>query len=318
MVLLSLLLAHAAPVPAFDSGDLESDATMDGTDGWEAGFGEDPWFATGGLALSATDLNIGDDGGDGYGSGWAADNWILNGPNLQDQQVVLTLFNEDDDFVGVVVSHDGIDSFYLIGVTRDAAPPPLEGVDEPTLAIYRVEGGVGRVLATAPVEVLESAVDLEVVVDDGQVVANLQGNPSLTAEPDEPLPAGRVGFYAYDAGFDGGGFGNTNAGGGSLRALWLDGDDDDIIDDEDNCEEVANPDQGDFDGDGIGDACDEDFPPIDTDPPDTDAPGDLLPEGTVDEAIRAGGCGCHAAPASGAGGALVLVVLGGLLGRRRR
>ena len=31
-----------------------------------------------------------------------------------------------------------------------------------------------------------------------------------------------------------------------------------VIDDEDNCEDVANADQADLDGDGIGSACDDD------------------------------------------------------------
>ncbi len=38
----------------------------------------------------------------------------------------------------------------------------------------------------------------------------------------------------------------------------LDRDDDGVNDDADNCPDVANPDQADFDGDGIGDLCDDD------------------------------------------------------------
>lgn len=44
-----------------------------------------------------------------------------------------------------------------------------------------------------------------------------------------------------------------------------DSDDDGINDDEDNCPDVANADQSDADGDGIGDACDSDTADTDTD-----------------------------------------------------
>jgi hypothetical protein len=48
----------------------------------------------------------------------------------------------------------------------------------------------------------------------------------------------------------------------TVTATWLtqnqEPDSDSIPDSEANCPNVANPDQADFDGDGIGDACDDD------------------------------------------------------------
>jgi len=94
-----------------------------------------------------------------------------------------------------------------------------------------------------------------------------------------------------------------------------------VIDDEDNCENVANADQTDADGDGKGAACDnndseggKDSGTTDTavdSGPGTDGPGD-----TAEELKIAGGCGCTSAPEGHAmAGALLL---GTLLLRRRR
>ncbi len=44
------------------------------------------------------------------------------------------------------------------------------------------------------------------------------------------------------------------------EALDCDGDDDGILDGQDNCPEIANPDQADSDSDGTGDACEDDPP----------------------------------------------------------
>lgn len=44
----------------------------------------------------------------------------------------------------------------------------------------------------------------------------------------------------------------------SIPTLAIDTDDDGVVDKDDNCADVANPDQADADGDGVGDACEPD------------------------------------------------------------
>ncbi|HCH64781.1 MAG TPA: hypothetical protein DFR83_18385, partial [Deltaproteobacteria bacterium] len=78
---------------------------------------------------------------------------------------------------------------------------------------------------------------------------------ALSGSDSSPLPAGATGVYAYDSGY-GDNFLITAF--GSLELYAYDDDNDGVIDDNDNCESVANPDQSDRDRDGIGAACDSD------------------------------------------------------------
>jgi hypothetical protein len=92
-----------------------------------------------------------------------------------------------------------------------------------------------------------------------------------------------------------------------------DADGDGIDDRTDNCPTVANADQADADGNGVGTACDDEegADAADTDAGDT-AAGDA---GEADDG-RAAGCGCQA-PGSGAGGLLAAGGFALLLVRRR-
>lgn len=100
-------------------------------------------------------------------------------------------------------------------------------------------------------------------LDDGSPDASFDGDGKLLTD----LGAFDIGFTVAiqpDGKILAGG--DTNAGGSDDWALVrylgdpvdLDADDDGIADGDDNCPEVANPDQADRDDDSIGDACDAD------------------------------------------------------------
>jgi len=315
MWIAAITVALGADIPAWEVDVFASDRPLDGFDGWSAGYPGDAWFGVdrGAWAASFSDDNIGSDELDlGYGSGWAADNWLIHGPAIGQLSIVAGFGTSDDDCMGVVFAHNGSDTFYLVGWSNDALPPPYkERTSAPRLFVLRVEDGIGAILADERARLtLDGFHEVAITRDGDEIVAELDGDSAIRAVDDNPLPPGEVGMYAYDAGWANGD--RTWAAFDFIAVSFVDQDGDGAADDVDNCEEVDNASQGDADADGIGDACDDDT--VDTDPDaDTDAEIDG-PKDDPDEGLSAG-CGCH----GGAGPApLGLACLVGLLGVRRR
>lgn len=102
----------------------------------------------------------------------------------------------------------------------------------------------------------------------------------------------------------------------SAIAFNVDFDDDGVLDGADNCPDVANPDQKDSDGNGVGDACDPNFKPdsgpsaIDSGAPvgrDASIGSDGGGDGNGDTGSN-GGCGCDTVGAGGVNGVPALIV----------
>lgn len=304
--------ALAGELPVWDADRYPRYQDIGGRDGWENGFEGDAWFGVEGgeWAASAADASIEDTRGDRYGSGWAADNWLVNGDVVGDGRVTALGATDDDDTIGLVYGLDGGDTLYLAGWSSDSLPPPYaERASRETIFLIRIQDGVAELLAEDRVESDGEGHSFDLSVNDGEIVFEVDDRYSLEVTDPAALGPGQAGFYAYNAGYDGQN-GSTYAAFDWIEVTAFDDDDDDVADDIDNCEFVANDDQADGDNDGLGDAC-EPPPPEDTDV----APDDTDPLTSGEEELSVGGCGCDgASPVGGFGG----LALGLALALRRR
>lgn len=347
--MLSLLLlctpsAQAqAVIPVWDYMEYPEDTELDGVDDWHSGYAADPWYGyrsdnTGNhYALPMTD----DSGGD-FGSGDAADNWLVNTKvSVEDGLATSIFYTEDDDAIGIVFGHQDAENYYvfmMIGTGRSNGSNPL-GDDGVYSALVKISGGRAQVLAESEDSFeTETLQRWELGVNDGVVAANVwdsedgDGQPyiQLEATDPEPIGAGAAGFYAYNAGYDGGG-GNTYVFMGGIEVYGFDDDSDGVADDEDNCEFEPNEDQADADSDGVGSACDDDEGGGGDSGPVGDGGGDGgsssgdggsgLGDTGID-GFRTGGTltTCQGCASGGSSGGFALAGLGllGLLVRRRR
>ena len=308
MILFWLSLAQAEIIDAWEQLEFGDGYSLDGYEGWTAGWSEDLWEAKDGRARSSTDEGAEEEGFPGYGGGTAADNWLIRGDSIQQGATWIVFENHDDDAFGLVSNHSG-DSFYLVVAVQDDAPPPhWENVEEDMLLLYRVSEGVGEVLAEFEWSIGGGAHKLEFEVDNEDLLIRFDMSYESTATDPDPLPAGQSGFYAYNCGTN-----YSPCDGVSIGVGYIDEDADGVADDSDNCESIANEEQKDGNEDGIGDACDDDSGGEDTGP---DAGQD--DEETKSDSISphlacvCAGTGSPALPASW------LVLLTGFLTMRRR
>lgn len=325
MWMMMIALASAGEVDAWGVSDFGHDEQIAGSDGWANGYRDDPWWSWDGVALSLTDDRVHNDF-EGYGTGSEADNWVIRGAAIAQGIVRVQWGSEDDDAIGLVSNHNGSDSFYMLVYSEDSVPPPLSNTnDRPELILYRVENGNGEVLKRVRSGYAQESNDLSLEVDDGILTASLNGDTFFAVEDSQPLAAGKAGFYAYNSGDDGG-HSSSYCWISAIEVAFVDEDDDGVPDDTDNCEDVANPGQADWNDNGIGDAC-GDAEPQDTDEPvdsgQTDTgPGDTdVPPGlTGNIELEAMSCGCASQPSKGRTGIGfgAMAMLLGLTIRRRR
>ena len=334
--LFSLASAQAGSIELWSMDDFGPNGVLVGNkDGWKGGYTGDAWAAYQSAAYTMSDDNVGGANFEAYGDNTAADNWVVRGEAYAQGKVEAKLFNEDDDAMGVVSHLSADDRFYIAVIASNSAPPPVNTTGSSSLIVIKVDEDGGEVLINTAAKISGNGqFSLTFEVNDGEIIASVDGKEVARVTDPNPLPAGQVGLYAYDAGRTGGD--NTDAGATAITASLSDDDDDGVADDADNCETVKNADQADKDKDGLGDACDE---PVDTGTPDdtgatddtgtsgddTSSTGDDT--GTTgddsgglvrpDQVVLRPGCACSSAEAPSAWWGLVLGALA-LLRRRAR
>ena len=297
---LLLLLSLSGPARAEDlltdfSYDDYGSASMVGVDGWTGGFDLDTWDGYSGsgstsYVQSTTDVNEDDYPGD-WGDGGALDNWLVNEDvGTEDGVLRARFYSADDDALGVICRFQDGENFILglmVGGRSGTSPVDESG---PMSAIVKVSGGVATVLESGSTTYSAGSLGgIELRCDDDNITLSVWRSyksswtsPSVelsTTDPD-PDPGGAWGFYAYDAG--GTSSSETLTLFGPVEVLLVDADDDGVADDADNCEDDANADQADLDGDGLGTVCDDDADGdrlTGTDPLDEDSDDDGLSDG---------------------------------------
>ncbi|MFT5587410.1 MAG: hypothetical protein ACI9VR_005020, partial [Cognaticolwellia sp.] len=267
MLFLLTSLAIAAPIEMWSVSEFEpeGDTFADNNDDWDNGYDQDPWYVFEGVLYTITDDSVNDDPD-------AVDNWVVSGDDYQNVVVNATIFNQDDDTMGIVTNHNGKDSYYLLFHSANDTPPPGDGTQDGQLFLWRVEGNDVTELGAEYVDFPGGEVSIRLSVNDGNLRASFDGDVLITATDDVPLDAGQAGFYAYNCGSEGSGGGSTYAGAFDIRVSAHDDDSDGIIDDLDNCSDVENEGQEDEDGDGIGDVCDDDYEDPGSEEPNPDDP----------------------------------------------
>ena len=357
MSILALAALVSAPlfaqdlVEVWDYNDFRDDEYYQDNDGWYGGYGDDYWLGYEGSTANYVFSTTDDNGGD-WGDGDARDNWLVHEDiQVEDGMITAYIYTTDDDTMGMVFNFQDEENYYIFAVTGEAgggggSSSPFDDIGERTGVIARIDGGRAEVLAEARMTYQEGAINkLGISFNDGEIIGafweDYEGRPT---DPDDTVEAegdsfgvGTGGVYAYDAGGVGGG--SDSAAFGNIQVYQWDDDEDGVVDDDDNCEFVANPDQADADEDGIGTACDDDEPTGDDGGADGGSDGGTDDGGTDDGGTGdVGGddsgqvpgnfadadltsCSCSGTGRSlrsgtGAAGVLLIALLAGLVRRR--
>lgn len=277
--LFALLLAGSASagsVQIFTGTSFPDGQPLDGTDGWVSGYSEDPWVGFDAGETGEWALPVTDDNGGSPGAGGAADNWLVQDTvSVGDGWLTAEVYTEDDDTVGVVLNQSAPDTYYAFVVFGFRGGPAEDGLtngsnalgysEGPRAVLYEVDGGTVTILAEQsgtsyqPFTIFKLGIGRNNNTVWGRIWEDRDDAWAdatvLSATDTSPLPAGVAGLYTYDSGLGTEGLLTAFQ---TVRLYAYDTDDDGIFDDDDNCETVANPDQADADGDGIGSACDDD------------------------------------------------------------
>jgi len=325
--------SFAGVVEAWVPDEFPDGDHLAGTDGWENGWSDDEWYGLNyqGQAYASPIYDENDDGA--FGDGGAHDNWLVNdAESVVQGEFTVSTYVDDDDAWGVVFGSSK-DRYYLLlfcgpnsgGNNTDC---PFGNMDVPGSALLEIRGSKVTVVDSSGDSYDEAdAQDVTIASQDGTVTVSYGKGLEYSMPADEKFALNGVGFYGYNIG---GYTYNGQADGDSAYfynpvLYWYDDDTDGVVDDDDNCEQVKNPDQADADGDGIGTACDDDEGGGGTDTGNNDSGGgggggggggNL--DGTGGPIVTApGACACGVTdPASAGAGLLALAALAA--GRRRR
>ncbi len=256
-------MALGADITALTDPFSSNDSTFSGSTAWVSSYASDTWStATYGGVYATTD----DDGGT-WGSGGAINNHLVyTGDSWDDFTFDVTLYQGDDDTIGLVFRFQDNSNFYLLLFPGgDEYPSVGTGGSSSSgsgTRLYSVVAGSATLVASSTtsltryysvdVQIVANGSDIDVYVDNNRngVFASSEHLIDTTSTT---LTTGEVGLYCYNNGK-----GNGGCYFDDVLVTLPNADTDTIPDYEDNCPSIDNETQDDLDGDNVGDACDAD------------------------------------------------------------